>query len=156
MKDGFYDSKSFNSVHLEKYVVLAKLDEVARLTELLKRLMPKRFSEEQGYAIELGIAEVLTNIVLHGYAGKENGSITVFWEEMPTCLRINVVDNGLPIPENLLLNAVNGGPDCDVADICNLPESGFGLALIIAIFDVVSYERTGDVNCMYLQKEFLS
>lgn len=154
MKDGCCDSKSFNSVHFEKYVVLAKLEEVARLTELLKRLMPKHFSEEQGYAIELGIAEVLTNIVLHGYAGKEDGSITVLWEEKATCLRINVVDNGSPIPENLLMKTLDDDLNYDPADICNLPENGFGLMLINSIFDVVSYERSGNVNCMCLKKEF--
>lgn len=154
MKDGCCGSRSFNSVHLKKYVVLAKLEEVARLTELLRRLMPKHFSEEQGYAIELGIAEVLTNIVLHGYAGKEDGSITVLWEEKATCLRINVVDNGSPIPEDLLMKAAGGDLNFDAADTCNLPENGFGLILINTIFDVVSYERSGNVNCMYLEKEF--
>lgn len=154
MRDRCCDSKSFDSVHWEKYVVSATLEEVARLTEFLKKLMPKCLSEEQGYAVELGIAEALTNIALHGYAGEEGGSITVFWREQATCLRISIMDNGLPIPEYFLEKAADATFDFDATDICNLPQSGFGLTLIAAIFDVVSYERNGNVNCMCLEKIF--
>lgn len=156
MSDRFCDSTSVNFNHFKKYAVLATLNEVARLTESLNKLMPKCFSEEQRYAVQLGIAEALTNIVLHGYAGEENGSIVVFWAEQVGCLKINIVDNGLPIPENFLIKKANEGFKFDVADTGNLPENGFGLGLITAVFDRVRYERAGNVNCMCLEKELLN
>lgn len=154
MKAGRSNSKGFNSVYLEKYVIHATLDEVARLMESLNGLMPRRLSEEQRYAVELGVAEVLTNIVLHGYAGRDNESITVLWRVQAACLRVDILDNGLPIPQDFLMRSVENTLNFDSSDIGNLPESGLGLVLINAGFDVVNYRCSRGMNCMCLKKKF--
>jgi len=114
--------------------------------------MPVRFSQEDGYAIELGIAEVLTNIVQHGYAVHENGQITVGWEEQTNRLCVEILDKGCPIPRHLLAQESAEAFSFDPNDVERLPESGFGLALAKTIFDVVDYESIGGENCMRLQK----
>ena len=134
------------------YVVHATLDEVARVTKGLKRLMPVRLLQEDCYAIELGIAEVLTNIVLHGYKANENGYITVSWKEQMSRLCVEILDKGLPIPPHLLARESSHAFDFDPHDVARLPESGFGLALAKTIFDRVDYESINGENRLCLQK----
>ena len=114
--------------------------------------MSARLSEEDGYAIELGIAEVLTNIVMHGYAPHENGFITVSWEAYESGLIMQIVDTGLPIPPHLLARESGHVFDFDPHDVANLPENGFGLALVRTIFDAMDYESIDGVNHMRLQR----
>lgn len=135
-----------------RYVVRATLDEVDQLTQALKALMPVCLSEEEGCAIELGIAEVLTNIVKHGYPAHENGVLTLYWEELRGGLQVDIVDTGLPIAPHLLARESNQAFDFDPHDVAHLPESGFGLALVRAIFYSVDYESVEGVNRMRLQR----
>ena len=114
--------------------------------------MSARLSEEDGYAIELGIAEVLTNIVMHGYAPHENGFITVSWEAHKSGLIMQIVDTGLPIPPHLLARKSGHAFDFDPHDVVNLPENGFGLALVRSIFDAMDYESLDGVNHLRLQR----
>lgn len=144
--------KSLDVVYTVKYVVNTTLDDVRWVTEVVKNLMPTHFSEENRYFVELGIAEVLTNIVQHGHAGQEFGLITIFWEEQTDCLQVNILDMGLPIPKNLLVREIKNTSNFDNTDISGLPVNGFGLDLIRNIFNVVNYYRIGSVNCMHLKK----
>lgn len=156
MDTKFGASRSAKTMCSAKYVVRTTLDEVVWVTGALKELMPTRFSEEEGYAVELGIAEVLTNIVQHGCTGQEDGSITILWEEQINHLQINIFDTGLSISQNLLELQTDEMFDFDKNDIENLPENGFGLALIKTIFHAVDYHSIDGVNHMHLEKYFQS
>lgn len=134
------------------YVVHATLDQVAWVTKALKRLMPVCLLQDDCYAIELGITEVLTNIVLHGYTAHENGYITVCWKEQMSRLCVEILDKGLPIPAHLLARESNHAFDFDPDDVARLPESGFGLALTKTIFDMVDYESINGENRLCLKK----
>jgi len=135
-----------------RYVVHATLNEVARVTKALKVLMPVRLSQEDSYAVELGIAEVLTNIVLHGYAARVNGYITVCWKEQPSRLSVEIVDQGLPIPPHLLAQETSHAFNFNPHDVAQLPERGFGLALAKTVFDSVDYESINGENRLCLQR----
>lgn len=134
------------------YVVHATLDQVAWVTKALKRLMPVCLLQDDCYAIELGITEVLTNIVLHGYTAHKNGYITVCWKEQMSRLCVEILDKGLPIPAHLLARESNHAFDFDPDDVARLPESGFGLALTKTIFDMVDYESINGENRLCLKK----
>lgn len=144
--------KNLDVVYTVKYVLNTTLDDVRWVTEVIKNLMPINFSEENRYFVELGIAEVLTNIVQHGHAGQEFGLITIFLEEQTDCLQVNILDMGLPIPKNLLVQEIKNTLNFDNTDISGLPINGFGLDLIRNIFNVVNYYRIGSINCMHLKK----
>ncbi len=136
------------------YVMHTTLDEVAWVTEALKGLIPAHLSEEDSYAIELGITEVLTNIVQHGYLGQKNGLITVDWKEYINHLEISVSDMGLSIPSGLLEQEISNAFNFDVNNIQELSESGFGLVLVKTVFDKVDYQSVDGVNRICLGKNF--
>lgn len=146
--------KSPGVVQHMKYVVHATLDEVAWVTEAVRGLIPLRLPEEDSYAIELGIAEVLTNIVQHGYLGQKDGSITVNWKEYMNRLEVNISDRGLPIPSGLLKREARNPFDFDLNNIQELSENGFGLMLVKTVFDRVDYQSSEGVNRMHLEKKF--
>lgn len=147
-------SKDHEVLQHMNYVMHTTLDEVAWVTEALKGLIPTRLSEEDSYAIELGIAEVLTNIVEHGYLGQSDGLITVDWKEYINRLEISVSDMGLSIPSSLLEQEISSVFHFDVNNIQELSESGFGLALVKTIFDRVDYQHVDGVNRICLGKNF--
>ena len=137
---------------LKKHVFRATLSDVAQQTQALRRSMPACLSEEEGYAIELGIAEVLTNIVKHGYAADGNGTITLCWEEQDSCLQVEILDTGLPIPAHLLGCESARAFEFDPQDVAHLPQSGLGLALVKTVFDAVDYDSVNGVNRMRLRR----
>ena len=139
-------------MHQVQYVVRATIDDVVQLTKTLKLLMPLRLSQEEAYGIELGLAEILTNIVKHGYGAHDNGSITLCWKELKSSLQIEIVDTGLPIPPHLLDRESSQAFDFDPHDLAGLPESGFGLALVKMVFDTVAYASLNGENRMRLQR----
>lgn len=137
---------------VKKHVFRATLSNVAQEAQALRRSMPACLSEEEGYAIELGIAEVLTNIVKHGYAADGNGTITLCWEARDSCLQVEIVDTGLPIPAHLLGRESARAFEFDPQDVAHLPQSGLGLALVKTVFDRVDYDSVNGVNRMRLRR----
>ena len=95
---------------------------------------------------------MLTNIALHGYKANENGRITVYWKEQTSRLCVEILDKGSPIPPHLLAQDSSHAFDFDPHDVARLPESGFGLALVKTIFDVVDYESINGENRLCLKK----
>lgn len=132
----------------------ATLGEVTRATLAVGAMLPTRLTAHQRDAIEIGLAEVLTNVVKHGQAGQAPGRVRVTWRERDDRLEFVICDMGRPIPSERLAQADDTTFDFDSTDIGNLPESGLGLALIKSSFDVVDYRSRGRVNRMLLQKFF--
>ena len=133
-------------------LVQPTLEDVARSTALLRTILPAQLGEDECYSVEIGLAEALTNVVLHGYAGLEAEPFKVRWSVSRRMLLLEIRDRGRPIPKDRLRSA---GPDTfsfDPTVLDTLPEGGLGLSLMMAAFDRVDYSSAGGVNCLRLTK----
>lgn len=101
-------------------------------------------------AIELGVAEVLTNIVLHGHPG---GAMELQCERRADLVEVLVRDRGQPIPHDRLAGASLASFDFDPADLAALPDHGMGLALVKSLFDSLDYQQSGGCNVLRLQRQ---
>lgn len=131
-------------------VLAATYPDVARATELLRAQLPEWLDGERRDAVELALAEVLTNIVEHGYAGGSTDAIHVHLLDRPGALEIDVWDRGRAIPDGRLEQAGPGTFDFDPTDLAALPEGGMGLALIKQAFQEVSYRSRDGLNLLRL------
>jgi serine/threonine-protein kinase RsbW len=98
--------------------------------------------DERGTA-ELVLAEVLNNLVEHAYAAAP-GKIEITLCHSDQGLRCQIVDTGLPMPDN----ALPKGELPEIADcpLEALPEGGFGWYLIRALSADLNYVRTAGQN----------
>ncbi len=95
---------------------------------------------------EVVLAEILNNVVKHGYGhgltGSADISITLGGGE----LQIEVTDRGIALPD---LRLPEGSLQClspAEASLADLPEGGFGWALIRMLAKQITYQRVGDEN----------
>ena len=129
------------------------LQDVARATEALQAQLPARLDEHQRYTVAIAVAEVLTNIVEHGYENRGGPAIELAWSCTDRAVVIEVRDAGRPIPRERLDQA---GADTtfgfDPTDIGGLPEGGMGLGIIKTAFDHVDYRSKAGINRLRLGK----
>ncbi len=135
--------------------VEATLTAVARAVETLQARLPDRLDEHQRFEVAVALAEVMTNIVEHGYDNRGGPPIELAWSSSARGLVIEIRDSGRPIPRDRLDEA---GPDTtfgfDPTDLGGLPEGGMGLGIIKTAFDHVDYRSKGGVNRLRLGKKF--
>lgn len=87
--------------------------------------------------LELGLVEIVANIVEHAYRPDEIGrEITVLVEVAPSRVTASAWDNGQPTGIDLSSVALPGDD----------AESGRGLAMALAALDELRYERDGERN----------
>ena len=127
----------------------ANLQAALAVLERINSQLARLGSEEDRSAMELGLAEVLTNIVRHGYGG-EPGRIRVRWSAEPQAIRMWVCDLGRPIPPGSIELAASTVFDFDTTGVPDLPERGLGLALVHRVFHGVRYRSRGGVNRLSL------
>ena len=115
------------------------------LQELRRHWEADGLSAEIEMIAEQVLAEVLNNVVEHAHRGRSGGRIEVTVSRCPEGLACAVWDNGAPMPGG----AVPDGrlPDTQVAP-CDLPEGGFGWAMIRALTQDLRYARCGRWNCL--------
>ena len=98
------------------------------------------------YDLKLAVEEACTNIIQHGYAGMNPGSIILALEISPRQVDITLTDFGHPFepseraapsPEDLLTGEATGG---------------FGLFFIYQSMDEVDYETSEAGNSLYFVK----
>ena len=103
-------------------------------------------TDEVLYDIQLAVDEACTNIVTHGYAELDPGSIILDLEVEPGRLTVTLTDFGHSFePSSAPI------PDVD-APIEERALGGFGLFFIQQSVDVVDYQVTEDGNKMILTK----
>ena len=96
--------------------------------------------------VRLVLAEALNNVIEHAMKDREDGQITVELRAAGDGAHIGIQDNGDPLPELRLPckdMALMTPEDLDTAD---LPEGGFGWAMICELSASVSYRRSGGLN----------
>lgn len=107
-------------------------------------------TEEVLYDVQLAVDEACTNIITHGYAGMDPGSIILDLEMKPEYLKIYLTDFGHSFePGNVSV------PDVD-APIEERELGGFGLFFIQQSVDQIEYRATEDGNVMILTKYLMT
>ena len=124
---------------------LESLSEIRRLVDRWCR--ESGASAEDCHAVVLAVDEVCTNIVEHGYAGREGGTISVGLEEAGDELRVLVGDRGRAFDPD-------GAPRPDLdADWHERPIGGLGWHLVRGMVDDLSYRSAPDGNLLTLVKK---
>lgn len=123
-----------------------QLDGVDKVVQALRAMAEPILGSQTAVAFEVAVSEALTNIVVHGYKGRDGGQdITIHLSSNPDALQVTLVDHGTPGPENLF----DQGPDLHEIDF--MQESGRGLALIRHHADAVSYTPSPNGNQLILK-----
>ena len=89
-------------------------------------------------SVELVLAEILNNISEHAYADRPSGPVDLRISVSGGLLRVEIVDQGMPMPESGLPDRAEAALPADTAD---LPEGGFGWFLIDQLTDSLQYRR---------------
>lgn len=126
----------------------AQLESLSDFREFLKDHCAgyPRVTDEILYDIQLAVDEACTNIITHGYAGMDPGSIILDLELAPEKLIITLTDFGHAFePESAPT------PDVDTP-IEERELGGFGLFFIRQSVEEMDYRTTEDGNRMRLTK----
>jgi anti-sigma regulatory factor (Ser/Thr protein kinase) len=102
--------------------------------------------EETNYELRLAVDEACTNIITHGYAGMNPGSIILDLEFEPHQIIVRLTDFGHPFEP-----CEPPAPDLNAA-LEDRPMSGFGLFIIYGTMDQVDYQTREDGNTLILTK----
>lgn len=113
--------------------------------QALGKVLSLTLSAEEKSVVEIVLAEVLNNIVEHAYQEKPTGRIDLSVDQSDTGLRVQVQDEGLPLPEGLPNAPVEHNLTCEVSD---LPEGGFGWLLVRELTEELQYERRDGRNIL--------
>lgn len=110
---------------------------------------PTLFDESTLYDLKLAVEEAAANIITHGYAGMNPGSLILTLELENDQVWMTLTDFGHPFEPN-------EAPQPDVEAVMEgRPAGGFGLYFIYQTMDEVDYTATGDGNCLTLLKKLV-
>lgn len=126
----------------------AHLESLEDFREFLKKHCSghKGITEEWLYEIQLAVDEACTNIITHGYAGMNPGSIILDLELAPDTLTMTLTDFGHAFePDDAPVPNVE-------APIDEREPGGFGLFFIRQSVDELVYRVTEDGNKMIMTK----
>lgn len=116
-------------------------------SDLLKQYCAQyHISPELSGQLELIMVEALNNVIKHAYQGEDGSKIYIEFTDAPQHSTIFIEDFGIPAP-NLLHDSEIAFPDEDF-----LPEGGWGLPLIQALSDRISYCSDNKSNRLSLTK----
>ena len=127
----------------------AEFESLASFRELIDATCTGRagLDENTVYDLKLAVDEACTNIITHGYAGKNPGSILLTMNVSENQIAITITDFGHQFePVEGLAPDVQAGLEEDRL------AGGFGLYFIYQTMDKVQYETTEDGNRLTLIK----
>ena len=107
----------------------------------------KRIDDHICYDLKLAVDEACTNIITHGYAGMNPGSIILSLEMAPNKVVVTITDFGHRFEPSEV-----SAPDVE-AGLEDLPIGGFGLFFIYQTMDEINYETTEDGNHLTFIKQ---
>jgi serine/threonine-protein kinase RsbW len=128
-----------NVISLEVPGIIECMDVVLRIvSSACKLIMPgSQFTDH----VVSAVGEAYSNIVLHGYAGREPGSIEMQIENSSEGMRVMMRDTGTSFDPS----------QTPVPDLDALPESGLGIFIMRSFVDEVTYVP-GSPNTLTLVK----
>jgi anti-sigma regulatory factor (Ser/Thr protein kinase) len=120
--------------------------EVARVIDSLEEFGAQHaIPSAQTLRFALALDELITNIILHGFAGRSGGSIRLLVEHADGILRAELTDDGPPFdPFRAELEEPHG-------EIESRKVGGLGINLVKASMDRIRYERSGGFNCVNME-----
>lgn len=93
--------------------------------------------------VEIVLAEVLNNVVEHALRHEETGEITLSVTREPIGWRFDICDNGVALPGEIVPDPPLPKTDRPLND---LPEGGFGWAIVNMLSRDLSYRRQAGRN----------
>ncbi len=124
------------------------IDVRASLKTLEGQLNACGLSRDSRSGILLALGEVLNNVVEHAYAGCGNGAIQLDLSVMNRSVSIQIKDFGIALPGGVVPDSAI--PDMNVP-LEDLPEGGFGWAILQQLASEICYYRLGDENILYFE-----
>ena len=121
-------------------MVLRTVSSACRLIFLDAESRSSRCSEFTAHLVS-AVGEAYNNIVLHGYAGRDPGSVRMQIENCPGWMRVVITDSGASFDPT----------DARPPDLDALPESGLGVFIMRSFVDEVTYSA-GPPNILTLVK----
>lgn len=115
--------------------------EIARVGMAVERMVAAEdLGPRLGYAIELAVDELVTNVVCHGYPQGACGQIEVTLAIGTDWVTLTVADDGYPYDPLL-------APDPPLTEPLETRRvGGLGIHLVRSLMDDVRYRREGDRN----------
>lgn len=107
----------------------------------------KKIHDAACYDLKLAVDEAITNIITHGYAGMNPGSIILSLEIDPDKIIVNITDFG-----HAFEPSEAEAPDVD-AGLEDRSTGGFGLFFIHQTMDEINYEITEGGNRLTFIKQ---
>ncbi|ALG68972.1 ATP-binding protein [Beggiatoa leptomitoformis] len=133
--------------------IQSQLENVALIGTSIKGICSLTpLSTEVVDALQIAIVEWVNNVIEHSYIYSTVQLIIVEITLSKNSLLISVTDNGCGM-QSYLLNTAEM-PMINPDDIANLPEGGFGLAIIKQTMDEVVYYSTGYKHTLWMKKHF--
>ena len=125
----------------------AELESLARFRDFVgQHCQHKGIDSQTCYDLMLAVDEACTNIITHGYAGRNPGSIILDLELQSSQVIIRITDFGRPFePSEPEAPDVSGM-------LAGRPTGGFGLFIIYNTMDAVDYKTTEGGNTLILTK----
>ncbi len=105
---------------------------------------------ETCFDLKLAVDEACTNVIAHGYAGLNPGSIILELDIAPREVTVKITDFGRPFEP-----AEAPMPDVSAA-LEDRPIGGLGLYFIYSTMDEVDYRATEEGNCLILTKRLMA
>lgn len=126
----------------------AELESLAAFRDLIDRACRQhpQIDQQVCYDLKLAADEACTNIITHGYAGMNPGSIILALEFLPQHVLVTITDFGHPFEP-----CEPPAPDVE-AGLEDLPMGGFGLFFIYQTMDEISYRTAEDGNHLVFLK----
>ncbi len=100
---------------------------------------------------EIALAEVITNIIKHGYNYNEEGDILVELYKSDIAFEFHLIDHA----DSYSINKISP-LDFDELELDTLPENGMGLYLVSECMNDLKYIREEDQNRLILVKHFIA
>ncbi len=126
----------------------AELNSLPVFREHVKKICKRYqdFNAEHCYDIQLAVDEACTNIITHGYADIDPGSIILRIDLFENEIAITITDFGHPFEPY-----ETDMPDVEVR-LEDMPTGGFGLFFIYQTMDEIDYEITENGNHLKFKK----
>jgi anti-sigma regulatory factor (Ser/Thr protein kinase) len=97
-------------------------------------------------SLNVALDELLTNTMVHGFAGREGGAVTVEAALHPDRVAVTLTDDGRPF------DPFGVAPADTALPVEERPIGGLGIHLVRGMMDEVSYQRRADRNVVVLVK----
>ncbi|MCP4626222.1 MAG: ATP-binding protein [bacterium] len=120
----------------------AELESLAVFRDFIEKACKKnpRADDRNCYDLKLAVDEACTNIITHGYAEMNPGSIILSLEMKPNKVVVTITDFGHPFEPSEA-----SAPDVAVG-LDDMRLGGFGIFFIYQTMDEINYETTEDGN----------